>query len=112
MGRNKQSSCEICSKVMRCDNLKRHMKIHESNTSSKTQTATSDDADQLDVSALADKVIDDKELEKVLINDDCVYRQKCKLGFQVEKIMKKYGIQKESLRSEFKEVLDQYLKEN
>ena len=88
------------------------MKIHESNTSSKTQTATSDDADQLDVSALADKVIDDKELEKVLINDNCVYRQKCKLGFQVEKIMKKYGIQKESLRSEFKEALDQYLKEN
>tara|TARA_Y100001956_G_C4038713_1_gene149630 strand:- start:82 stop:348 length:267 start_codon:yes stop_codon:yes gene_type:complete len=88
------------------------MKIHESNTSSKTQTATSDDTDQLDVSALADKVIDDKELEKVLINDNCVYRQKCKLGFQVEKIMKKYGIQKESLRSEFKEALDQYLKEN
>ena len=88
------------------------MKIHESNTSSKTQTATSDDADQLDVSALADKVIDDKELEKVLINDNCVYRQKCKLGFQVEKIMKKYGIQKESLRSEFKVALDQYLKEN
>ena len=88
------------------------MKIHESNTSSKTQTATSDDTDQLGVSALADKVIDDKELEKVLINDNCVYRQKCKLGFQVEKIMKKYGIQKESLRSEFKEALDQYLKEN
>ena len=88
------------------------MKIHESNTSSKTQTATSDDADQLDVSALADKVIDDKELEKVLINDNCVYRQKCKLGFQVEKIMKKYGIQKESLRSEFKVALDQYVKEN
>ena len=65
---------------MRCDNLKRHMKIHESNTSSKTQTATSDDTDQLDVSALADKVIDDKELEKVLINDNCVYKQKCKLG--------------------------------
>ena len=73
----------------------------------KTQTANSDDLDQLDVSALTDKVIDDKELEKVLINDDCVYRQKCKLGFQVEKIMKKYGIQKESLRSEFKEALDQ-----
>ena len=88
------------------------MKIHESNTSSKTQTSNSDDSDQLDVSALTDKVIDDKELEKVLINDDCVYRQKCKLGFQVEKIMKKYGIQKESLRSEFKEALDQYLKEN
>ena len=35
--------------------------------------------------ALADKVIDDKELEKVLINDNCVYKQKCKLGFQVEK---------------------------
>ena len=88
------------------------MKIHESNTSSKTQTSNSDDSDQLDVSALTDKVIDDKELEKVLINDNCVYRQKCKLGFQVEKIMKKYGIQKESLRSEFKEALDQYLKEN
>ena len=73
---------------MRCDHLKRHMKIHESNTSSKTQTANSDDLDQLDVSALTDKVIDDKELEKVLINDNCVYKQKCKLGFQVKKIMK------------------------
>ena len=71
--------------------------------------ANSDDSDHLDVLALADKVIDDKELEKVLINDNCVYKQKCKLGFQVEKIMKKYGIQKESLRSEFKEALDQYL---
>ena len=47
------------------------MKIHESNTSSKTQTATSDDTDQLDVSALADKVTDNKKLEKVLINDNC-----------------------------------------
>ena len=65
------------------------MKIHESNTSSKTQTANSDDSDHLAVSALADKVIDDKKLEKVLINDDCVYKQKCKLGFQVENIMKK-----------------------
>ena len=27
MGRNKQSSCEICSKVMRCDHMKRHMKV-------------------------------------------------------------------------------------
>ena len=86
------------------------MKIHESNTSSKTQTANSDESDQFDVLVLADKVIDDKELEKVLINDNCVYKQKCKLGFQVEKIMKKYGIQKESQRSEFKEALDQYLK--
>ena len=49
---------------MRCDNLKRHMKIHESNTSSKTQTATSDDTDQLDVSALADKVTDDKKIRE------------------------------------------------
>ena len=49
---------------MRCDNLKRHMKIHESDTSSKTQTANSDDSDQLDVSALADKVIDDKKIRK------------------------------------------------
>ena len=48
----------------------------------------------------------------VLVYVEYVYKQKCKLGFQVEKIMKKYGIQKESLRSEFKEALDQYLKEN
>ena len=85
MGRNKQSSCEICSKVMRCDHLKRHMKIHESNTSGKTQTANGNDSDQLDVLALADKVIDDKELEKCFINDKCVYKQKCKLRFQVKK---------------------------
>ena len=52
---------------MRCDHLKRHMKIHESNDSSKTQTANSDDSDHLDVLALAGKVIDHKELEKVLI---------------------------------------------
>ena len=81
---------------MRCDNLKRHMKIHESNTSSKTQTANSDDSDQLDISALADKVIDVKELEKVLINDNYVYKQKIKLGFQVEKIIKKLNSKGES----------------
>ena len=28
MGRNKQASCNICFKVMRSDNLKRHMKLH------------------------------------------------------------------------------------
>ena len=28
MGRNKQISCEICFKVMRFDNVKRHMKMH------------------------------------------------------------------------------------
>ena len=61
------------------------MKIHESNTSSKTQTANSDESDQLDVLALADKVIDDKELEKVLINDNCVYKKNVSWGFKLKK---------------------------
>ena len=29
MGRNKKAACEKCMRVMRKDNLKRHMKVHE-----------------------------------------------------------------------------------
>ena len=28
MGRNKKVSCKICYKIMRSNNLKRHMKVH------------------------------------------------------------------------------------
>ena len=29
MGKNKQATCIICLRIMRTDNLKRHMKQHE-----------------------------------------------------------------------------------
>ena len=143
MGRHRKISCEICSKVMRCDHMKRHMKVHvdlsmenptqlcksivedivDNILNKKTSKADSiiscekpkvngDHSDELNLSSLEGDNIDDKELEKILVYDDYEYKQKCKLGFKVEKLINKNGIHQESLRSEYKEALDLHLKKS
>ena len=71
-----------------------------------------DHSDELNLSSLEGDNIDDKELEKILVYDDYEYKQKCKLGFKVEKLINKNGIHQESLRSEYKEALDLHLKKS
>ena len=50
MGANKQISCKICSKVMRSDNLSRHMKKHAD--------PSLEDPEQICKSILEDVIID------------------------------------------------------
>ena len=128
---------------MRCDHMKRHMKVHVDLSSedpeqmcksiledivddilnrktSKADSIISSEkpkvndlhSDGLDESPLTGDNIDDKELEKILVYDDYEYKQKCKLGSQVEKLINKNGIHQESLRQEYKEALDLHLKKS
>ena len=55
-------------------------------------------SDGLDESPLTGDNIDDKELEKILVYDDYEYKQKCKLGSQVEKLINKNGIRESKTR--------------
>ena len=50
MGRNKQVSCRICLRLMRSDNLKRHMKVHVKRN--ETHPTTKIQYNEIDVSAL------------------------------------------------------------
>ena len=63
MGRNKQISCKICSKVMRSDHLKRHMKKHAD--------LSSEDPEQICKSILEDVIND-------IHNKDETSMYKCK----------------------------------
>ena len=111
MGRNKQISCKICSKVMRSDNLKNHIK-------SKHGDLSSEEPEQICKSILEDVIndlpnkksskeetsmykrkdphsngldespadeIDDEELDQMIVNDDYEYTKKRKLGGKVYK---------------------------
>ena len=131
MGRNKQISCNICSKAMRNDNLARHIKNHTD--------FSLEDPEQICKSILEDVIndipnkdetsmykrkdphsngldesqgdeIDDEELDQMIVNDDYEYTKKRKLGEKVYKIINNREARQQSLRPEFKEALDLYLK--
>ena len=113
MGANKQISCKICSKAMRSDHLKRHMKKHVD--------LSSEDPEQICKSILEDVIndipnkdetsiykrkdpnsdgmddspgdeIEEKELDKILADDNYEYTKKHKLGAKVAKLIHKIDI--------------------
>ena len=57
-----------------------------------------------------DDEIDDEELDQMIVNDDYEYTKKRKLGGKVYKIINNREARQQSLRPEFKEALDLYLK--
>ena len=64
--------------------------------------------DGLDQSPLLGDEIDEKELEKILVQHD-KYTKKHKLGAKLAKLIKKNGIHPDSLIPEHKEALDLHL---
>ena len=71
MGRHKQISCEICSKVMRCDHMKRHMKVHVD--------LSSEDPEQMCKSILED-IVDDILNRKTSKADSIISSEKPKVN--------------------------------
>ena len=67
-------------------------------------------SDGLDEPALSGDEIDDKELEKILVHDNCKYAKKRKLGKEIYEIINTHQVDQDSLRPEYKEALDLYMK--
>ena len=61
-------------------------------------------------SPLSADEIEEKELDKILADDNYKYTKKCKLGAKVAKLIHKNGYHPDSLRPECKEALDLNLK--
>ena len=107
---------------MRSDNLKKHMIQHEkekfekemfySTTSSTTSLDKVSDF-SLDTTTKTYEVspLEREEMTKRLIKDDKEYKYKVERGKQIYEEVGKYGIKEESLCSEYKELLEMYMKQ-
>ena len=122
MGRHKRISCLKCFKVMRSDNLKTHMKQHEDgkfeNESScalslRTSKTSLDNESIISYVSASYEVSTTKEdeLRKILKRDDEEYKYKLAQGKILYQSMYDMDIAEESLRPEFKEMLDLYRKQ-
>ncbi len=122
MGRNKRISCLKCFKVMRSDNLKTHMKQHEDgkfeNESScalslRTSKTSLDNESIISYVSASTEVSSTKEeeLRRILKRDDEEYKYKLAQGKILYQSMYDMDIAEESLRPEFKEMLELYRKQ-
>ena len=122
MGRHKRISCLKCFKVMRSDHLKTHMKQHEdgkfenefSCALSLRTSKTSLDNESIISSVSASYEVSstkEEELRRILKRDDEEYKYKLAQGKILYQSMYDMDIAEESLRPEFKEMLDLYRKQ-
>ena len=122
MGRNKRISCWKCFKVMRSDHLKTHMKQHEDgkfeNESScalslRTSKTSLDNESIISYVSASYEVSSTKEeeLRRILQRDDEEYKYKLAQGKILYQSMYDMDIAEESLRPEFKEMLELYRKQ-
>ena len=122
MGRHKRISCLKCFKVMRSDHLKTHMKQHEDgkfeNESScalslRTSKTSLDNESIISYVSASTEVSSTKEeeLRRILKRDDEEYKYKLAQGKILYQSMYDMDIAEESLRPEFKEMLDLYRKQ-
>ena len=118
MGRDKKITCRKCFRVMRKDNLKRHMERHEnenyqneticsSSITSSTTTLNKESNISLDTTKTYEiSPLKSEELIKRLIKDDEEYKYNVAWGKKIYEEVNKYGIKEESLCQEYKELLD------
>ena len=122
MGRHKRISCLKCFKVMRSDNLKTHMKQHEDGKfenefscalSLRTSKTSLDNESIISYVSASTEVSSTKEeeLRRILKRDDEEYKYKLAQGKILYQSMYDMDIAEESLRPEFKEMLDLYRKQ-
>ena len=123
MGNNKKITCRKCFRVMRKDNLKRHMERHEnenyqneticsSSITSSTTTLNKESNFSLDTTKTYEvSPLKSEEMIKRLIKDDKEYKYNVAWGKQIYEYVNKYGIKEESLCPEYKELLDVYMKQ-
>ena len=112
MGRHKQVVCQKCCRVMRSDNLNKHMKVHEkyneNSLNSIYSSRTSLDND--DESEFSSSETDWEGIIKRIKLDAAEYKNKLKLGKIVYEEIEEHEIPEESLRKEYKEAKELYIK--
>merc|ERR1712030_107717 len=125
MGNNKKITCRKCFRVMRKDNLKRHMEQHEkenyqnetiySSSIATSRTSLQEETENnfsLDTTKTYEvSPLKSEEMIKRLIKDDEEYKYSVACGKQIYEEVNKYGIKEESLCQEYKELLDVYMKQ-
>ena len=128
MGRNKTVVCEKCMRVMRQDNIKRHIKMHENvkheepskmyenikyeEPSNPTSHNTDQESNFISITSSETKksFLNEEAIIKTLKMDDAEYEKTLELGRMIVEKAKSLGIAEESLRSEYKKAKELYLK--
>ena len=126
MGRNKQVVCKKCCRLMRSDVLNRHLKLHqklcEDSLDSKSiyssrASLNKDDESEFSSSATdweapvqREPSLEREAILKTLKLDDVEYKNKLKLGKIVYEEIEEHEIPEESLRREYKEAKELYIK--
>ena len=118
MGKAKQVVCAKCCKVMRRDNLERHMQQHENGKfeeesfhgSAFSASTTSLESSFSAVSTTRSVSINEEVVLKTMNIHAEEYERKLQLGEIVYKHAKECGIPEESLPKEYKEAKDLYVK--
>ena len=113
MGRNKEVTCENCFRIMRTDNLKRHMKQHED---IKLDKVLSGEVRSSETSLNTEFTYKSSSMErgkiiKKLWKDNEEYKEKLERGKILYEEVNQQGIQEESLCQEYKALLDIYRKQ-
>ena len=118
MGKHKKVVCEKCCRVMRRDNLERHMQQHENGKfegdsfhgSAFSASTTSLESSFSSVSTHKSISINEEAVFKTMEMHAEEYERKLQLGEIVYKHAKDCGIPEESLPREYKEEKDLYVK--
>ena len=119
MGKCKKVVCEKCCRVMRSNNLERHMKQHENGKfeedsfhgSAFSASTTSLGSSSSSVSTTRSVSINEEAVLKTMNMHAEEYQRKLELGEIVYKHAKEYGIPEESLPKEYKDAKDLYVKQ-
>ena len=124
MGRNKEVVCKKCCRVMRNDHLNRHMKLHKKLRENSLDSIYSsraslhkDDESEFSSSATdweapvqREPSLEREAIIKRLKIDDAEYKNKLKLGKIIYDAIEEHEIPEESLRREYKEAKELYIK--
>ena len=123
MGRNKSVVCKICLRIMRIDVLSRHRKLHEKlcensldskSIYSSRESLHKDDESEFSSSdweaPQGEAPLEREGIIKTLKLDDVEYKNKLKLVKIIYEEIKEHEISEESLRREYKEAKELYIK--
>ena len=120
MGRQKKVVCEKCMRFMRQDNLNRHMRQHEeekfeqsivsSNNSLNKECETGSEFSSISSYGAWKSSLNRENIIKTLEIDAAEYKRKLELGRILYEEAKEREIPEESLRREYKEAKELYIK--
>ena len=113
--RNKQAQCTTCRKVMRSDNLKKHLKTHQEKNIDQP-TASTEPTEITCTTSIPIKVqaltFTMEEEKKEMMQDQQLYEENVKRGEIVSNVFSAGGISETSLSKERRYCLDLYRKHN